>query len=209
MTPRRDRVDTASVPTGAALALTLRRLRREHGLSMREMARPLNLAAHSAVADFESGRRLPAPDILAAYERHFKLTPGSLLTLRQKALAERAAEEDRRASLAPGTAELSPAPPFQLPHDVTAFVGRQGQLDRLYQSVAGRRAGTFVICSVDGIAGAGKSALAVHFAHQVAGRFPDGQLYLDLRGHDPSGAPLTPNQALRHMLRTLGADLAG
>jgi tetratricopeptide (TPR) repeat protein/transcriptional regulator with XRE-family HTH domain len=206
MTPRRDRVDTASVPTGAALALTLRRLRREHGLSMREMARPLNLAAHSAVADFESGRRLPAADILAAYERHFKLASGSLLALRQKALAERAAEEDRRASLASGAAEPDPAAPFQLPHDVSAFVGRQDQLHRLHQAIAGPRTGTFVICSIDGIAGVGKSALAVHFAHQVTDHFPDGQLYLDLRGHDPSGAPLTPNQALRHMLRTLGAD---
>ena len=49
-----------------------------------------------------------------------------------------------------------------------------------------------MICSINGTAGVGKSALAVHFAHQVAERFPDGQLYLDLRGHNPQLRPLTP-----------------
>lgn len=60
---------------------------------MREMAVPLSLAAHSAVADFESCRRLPASDILAAYERFFSLAAGSLVAVRQRALAERAALE--------------------------------------------------------------------------------------------------------------------
>jgi tetratricopeptide (TPR) repeat protein/transcriptional regulator with XRE-family HTH domain len=208
--PRRDQGDNASVPAAAALALMLRRLRKERGLSMREMARPLNLAAHSAVADFESGRRLPAADILAAYERHFGLSSGSLLALRQKALAERAGEEARLASLELRAAALDSAAPAQLPHDDSAFVGRESQLHRLHQAIAGQqaahRAATFVICSIDGIAGVGKSALVMHFAHQIADRFPDGQLYLDLRGHDPRGAPLTPGQALGQLMRTLGAD---
>jgi tetratricopeptide (TPR) repeat protein/transcriptional regulator with XRE-family HTH domain len=212
VTARWDGMDTASVAAGAALALTLRRLRRERDLSMREMARPLSLAAHSAVADFESGRRLPAPDILAAYERYFSLSPGSLLALRRKALAERAEEEARRVSPGKRAVALNLATPAQLPHDISAFVGRQRELRRLHEAIAGpqsaQRTATFVICSIDGIAGVGKSALAMHFAHRIADHFPDGQLYLDLRAYDPRSAPLTPSQALRQLLRALGSDSA-
>ncbi len=54
-----------------------------------------------------------------------------------------------------------------------------------------------VISAIGGMAGIGKTALAVHWAHQVAGRFPDGQLYVNLRGFDPSGSPMTATDALR------------
>ena len=187
---------------------------------MREMAVPLNLAAHSAVADFESHRRLPAADILAAYERFFGLSAGSLVAVRQRALAERAALEAGQpwspaAYLKGGQAGGGPPrsrPPAQLPHDAIGFAGRQAQLRKLLalvgESPAAGGPGAVVICSIDGTAGVGKSALAVHFAHQVADRFPDGQLYLDLRGHNPQLPPLTPAQALGHLLRALGADAA-
>jgi hypothetical protein len=61
------------------------------------------------------------------------------------------------------------------------------------------------IAVLTGTAGVGKTALAVHWAHRAAARFPDGQLYLGLRGHGP-GAPLRPIQALGRLLRALGAD---
>jgi hypothetical protein len=64
-------------------------------------------------------------------------------------------------------------------------------------------AGTVVISAIGGMAGVGKTALAVRFAHQVAGRFPDGQLYVNLRGFGPSGPPATPGQALRGFLDAL------
>ena len=57
-----------------------------------------------------------------------------------------------------------------------------------------------VISAVSGTAGVGKTALAVHWAHRVAGQFPDGQLYVNLRGFDPGGAALDPQQALRGFL---------
>jgi tetratricopeptide (TPR) repeat protein len=57
---------------------------------------------------------------------------------------------------------------------------------------------------IGGTAGVGKTALALHWAHQVAGRFPDGQLYLNLRGFDPSGAPVTSAEAVRRLLDGLG-----
>lgn len=59
--------------------------------------------------------------------------------------------------------------------------------------------------SIDGIAGIGKTALAVRWAHRVAARFPGGQLFLDLRGHHPRQRPLPPGLALEQLLRALGA----
>ena len=57
-----------------------------------------------------------------------------------------------------------------------------------------------VISAIDGTAGIGKTALAVQWAHQVASRFPDGQLYVNLRGFDPAGPPVTPAEAVRGFL---------
>ncbi|GAB3476847.1 ATP-binding protein [Amycolatopsis cihanbeyliensis] len=95
--------------------------------------------------------------------------------------------------------------PRQLPALVRAFVNRAAELDRLDQVLAGdpEEPLTVGMSLVTGTAGVGKTSLALHWAHRIRGHFPDGQLYLNLRGYDP-GTPVGPAQALDYFLRALG-----
>jgi DNA-binding SARP family transcriptional activator/tetratricopeptide (TPR) repeat protein len=97
--------------------------------------------------------------------------------------------------------------PAQLPLDVAGFTGRDAELrrlDELLSDVANDRpARAVVITAIGGTAGVGKTALAVHWAHRVADRFPDGQLYVNLRGYDPE-QPMLPGDALARFLVALG-----
>ncbi|HVQ96782.1 MAG TPA: tetratricopeptide repeat protein, partial [Mycobacteriales bacterium] len=95
--------------------------------------------------------------------------------------------------------------PAQLPPDVAGFAGRADQLGQLDAMLAPAANPTAVVISaVSGMAGAGKTALAVHWAHRVAHRFPDGQLYVNLRGFDPGGQLMPPAEAVRGFLDALG-----
>jgi len=103
-----------------------------------------------------------------------------------------------------------PGPPAtgfrQLPAPVAHFTGRAAELAELTGLLdqAGDSPGTVVISAIGGMAGIGKTALAVHFAQQAAARFPDGQLYVNLRGFGPTGPPATPAEALLGFLDALG-----
>src|SRR3989440_9394414 len=95
--------------------------------------------------------------------------------------------------------------PRQLPADVSGFTGRRAEVTRLGNLLHPAEApGTVPVCALDGTAGIGKSALAIHAAHQVADRFPDGQLYADLRGSSADRAPVPPLVILERFLRALG-----
>jgi DNA-binding SARP family transcriptional activator/tetratricopeptide (TPR) repeat protein len=103
----------------------------------------------------------------------------------------------------------SPAPlvPRQLPAAVSGFTGRAAELaalKRMLDKSAADGPGTVVISAIGGTAGVGKTALALHWAHQVADRFADGQLYVNLRGFDPSGVPMPAAEAVRGFLDALG-----
>ena len=111
---------------------------------------------------------------------------------------------------APGTITVTRSPhrvvPAQLPPDVAGFTGRDEalkQLDELTPGIAAR------VTAIGGTAGVGKTALAVHWAHRVADRFPDGQLYVNLRGFDPTvRATVSPAEAVRGFLDALGRAAA-
>ncbi|HEU4423141.1 MAG TPA: BTAD domain-containing putative transcriptional regulator [Pilimelia sp.] len=97
--------------------------------------------------------------------------------------------------------------PAQLPADVPGFIGRAeavARLDALLDSHDRGRTTAVLITAIGGAAGVGKTALAVHWAHRVAGRFGDGQLYVNLRGFDATGSAMHSEEALRGFLTTLG-----
>jgi DNA-binding SARP family transcriptional activator/tetratricopeptide (TPR) repeat protein len=91
--------------------------------------------------------------------------------------------------------------PRQLPAPPHEFTGRIRELAALDQV---QDASTVVISAIDGMAGVGKTALAVHAAHRVAGDYPDGQLFIDLQGYTRGVEPIEPGVALDRMLRVLG-----
>jgi DNA-binding SARP family transcriptional activator/tetratricopeptide (TPR) repeat protein len=87
-----------------------------------------------------------------------------------------------------------------LPYDTPDFAGRARELDQL----APADADAVTIITVDGMAGIGKTALAVRAAHRLAGRFPGGQLFVDLQAHTAGRPPVEPAAALEVLLRQLG-----
>lgn len=97
----------------------------------------------------------------------------------------------------------APPTPRLLPRDITDFTGRLDDVERLDAVAGGGTGHTALITAVEGTAGVGKTALAVHWGHRSASRFPDGQLYVNLRGYD-SGSLTRPIEALTHFLRVLG-----
>ncbi len=183
----------------------LRRYRTGAGLTQEELAQRAGLSVR-AVSDMERGRtRKP----FLRSVRHLAEALG--LTAPQRARLIAAAEPE------PDPAELTGAGagaaggrlftlpvPRQLPGGGPAFAGRAAEL-RLLGGLVGRAAeetGTAVVIS--GTAGVGKTTLAVHFAHQVAAAFPDGQLYVNLRGAGPAGVPAAPDAVIRAFLAAFG-----
>ncbi|RLK25793.1 tetratricopeptide repeat protein [Micromonospora sp. M71_S20] len=104
------------------------------------------------------------------------------------------------------TGVLELVTPRQLPTAVPCFVGRRAALAGLAGLLPHMHGapGTTTICLISGTAGVGKTTLAVGWAHQVADHFPDGQLYVNLRGFDATGPATNPAEVLREFLEALG-----
>jgi DNA-binding SARP family transcriptional activator/tetratricopeptide (TPR) repeat protein len=161
------------------------------------------------LALFRCGRQAEA---LAAYRAgrqilrdELGIEPGDRL----RHLHERILRADP-ALTAPARRPAAPAGqpvPAELPHDVRAFAGRRAELaelDALLAAAEDPAATASVIGVVDGLGGVGKTALVVHWAYRVRDHFPDGVLYLDMRGQHVSLAPLSTTEALGQMLLGLG-----
>lgn len=110
----------------------------------------------------------------------------------------------------PGSGPDPPRPavaralPARLPADLPVFVGRAPQLRQLDTLLPDASSEPARAVAITGLAGVGKTALAVRWAHRIAHRFPDGQLYADLRGFDPMHPPADPADVLRGFLDALG-----
>jgi DNA-binding SARP family transcriptional activator/Tfp pilus assembly protein PilF len=126
------------------------------------------------------------------------LEPGAELQALERAIL---LDDERLAGGGPPPVR-DPVVPAQLPADVTAFTGRQDDLGQLDAQLPGAATG-LAVCVISGAAGVGKTALAVHWAHRVRTAFPDGQLYVNLRGYAPE-APVDPTAALASFLGALG-----
>jgi transcriptional regulator with XRE-family HTH domain len=171
------------------------------GLTQEELARRAELSVR-AIRDLESGRvRAPRQVSVRLLTEAFGLQGREREDFVGQARA--AMKPSREVDAAVGQF-MAPA---QLPLAVPGFAGRSAQLpalDAAASVAAGSRPVTVVISAVSGTAGVGKTALAVHWAHRVRDQFPDGQLYVNLRGFDPGEAVMAPAEAVRLFLDALG-----
>ncbi len=212
--------DLEAIDSLAELGRGLRQLRRRARVSTggkltcRELAGQTGYG-HSAINNWLEGRSLPSADRLGDLLIALDATSGEQ---RAFATARDRVEEGRRAPAATcfaaaghDSAAGSAPVPRELPADVDAFTGRTAEfaeLDGLLAAAGrdgpqGRTGSAVMISAVSGAPGVGKTALAVRWAHRVTSRFPDGQLFINLRGYDPD-QPLPVGEALARFLGALG-----
>lgn len=210
---------TASVVrTVAELAGLLRLLRRREArnrygaaLTYRELAARTGWS-HAIIGEYLAGTAMPPTD---RFDQLIQLLGATRAELGPLASARDRVEELRRPRrVMTGAATAVPAVPGErvprgLPAAVAGFVGRRDKLAELDRFAAAGRAGTGLpIAAICGGGGVGKTALALQWAHRRAAAFPDGQLYVDLRGFS-SRRPLAAVEALGRFLHTLGLEPGG
>jgi tetratricopeptide (TPR) repeat protein/transcriptional regulator with XRE-family HTH domain len=175
-------------------AVTVRANRRRLGLTQEELAVSAGLSVRS-IRKIEAGQvSSPRPATVRLLADAF-----GLAGIDRERFCQTAAGE-------PDTPPAQPNVPMQLPADVSAFTGREEQLAYMDALLAGAsdQPNAVIVSALSGTAGVGKTALAVHWAHQIRDRFPDGQLFVDLHGHTHGVAPVEPGEALDRILRALG-----
>jgi tetratricopeptide (TPR) repeat protein/transcriptional regulator with XRE-family HTH domain len=193
----------------------LRAHRRSALLSQQELAERSGLSVRS-IGDLERGRtRWPYPGSLRRLADALELRDEARVEFIAAASRRLASDSDRASGSDGASNPAGPAGgagrhadrrvmPRQLPPPPGHFVARTAELQELNALLnEAADGGMIVISAIGGTAGLGKTALAVHWAHQVAARFPDGQLYVNLRGFAPSGPPVTAVDVIRGFLEAL------
>jgi len=189
--------------TAPAKRERLAQRRKALGLTQEGLASQLSVE-RSTVVRWERGETEPLPWIRPKLASALRVSAGQLEELLDgtgPAGSARGPAADRD-----GTAAAAPR---QLPAAAADFTGRAAELETLTRMLDDAGAGvpgTVVISAIGGTAGIGKTALALHWAHRIAGRFPHGQLHANLRGFDPSGMPAPPAEAIRGFLDALGVS---
>ncbi|MGV9453038.1 ATP-binding protein [Streptomyces sp. NPDC003635] len=172
------------------LAARLRVLQELSGLGVRALAKDAGLSS-SSLSRYLTGQTVPPWPAVVALCRLVKRDPRPLRPL-----------WERTSNPLPAPPKSSrlvrPLPRNDLPRDAADFTGREAELAAVLDAVGSHRA-----VSVGGMAGVGKTCLAVHAAHRLADGFPDGQLYVDLHGFTEGRPPLDPDSALRMLLGAL------
>lgn len=224
--------DAAKVETPGELAALLRALRRRHArrhheseLTYRTMASRTG-CSQTAIAEYFTAKTIPPTDrfdALVALLGATRAEQSALATARDRVDErhrngrQRTAGEHRApqppAAAGPESADGSRREanksqvvhdaPRQLPTASRHFSGRQGALAELDLVLDQAPAGAVPVVAISGTAGIGKTTLVVFWGHRAAHRFPDGQLYVNLRGFDPSTAAMDPGEAVRRFLTAL------
>ncbi|GAA4894071.1 DNA-binding SARP family transcriptional activator [Stackebrandtia albiflava] len=169
-----------------------------------------SLRGHLMLALYRSGRQADALEVYREGRRRstteLGLEPGAAL----RELERRILGADPLLDPPERTEPVAAAPPrpAQLPSDTGAFTGRDAELAVIAEAFGRPRPGGTVVVAVDGMAGAGKTTVALKAAHGLADRFGDGQLFIDLHGFSPTSRPVSPEQALERLLRSLGVSSA-
>jgi transcriptional regulator with XRE-family HTH domain len=183
----------------------LRRLRDDAGLTQDELAEAARVSQR-AISDLERGINATARKDTAVLLAGALGLDGPARELFIAAARGRApAGEALAAGRGGGAGAPAAAVTRTLPRDIASFTGRQAELGRLMVQLAGvAPSGVVGICAIGGMAGIGKTTLAVHAAHRLARHFPDGQLFLPLHAHTPGQRPVDPADALASLLLTAG-----
>ena len=184
----------------------LRRLRDAAGLTQDELAEAAAVSQR-AISDLERGVNATArKDTAALLAGALGLDDPARELFIAAARGRRPTDE---ALAAVGTAGAAVAT-RTLPRDVAVFTGREAELGQLIgrSAEAADQGGVVAIYAIGGMAGIGKTTFAVHAAHQLASRFPDGQFFLPLHAHTPGQRPVHPADALASLLLTAGVPAA-
>ena len=192
---------------GLSFAELLRRLRTGARLTQEELAEAAGVSPRS-VSDLERGiNRTARKDTALLLADALSLT-GQVRVLFVAAARGRAPAADVLAAGGGSAGGSAPvvAATRTLPRDIGSFTGREAELGRLLAALSGAaNGGPAGIYAIDGMAGAGKTTLAVHVAHRLAGSFPDGQFFVPLHAHTAGQQPVDPADALASLLLTAGA----